>query len=73
MRVGFSRTAMYASELENRDGLNSFDVTRAYLNINAQMADRVRFRFTPDVRRVTDGTLAGSLTVRVRMRIPASG
>ena len=45
---GFSRTCRCASELENRDGLNSFDVTRAYLNINAQMADRVRFRFTPD-------------------------
>jgi len=56
----------YAGELENRQGLNAFDVTRAYLNINAQVASKVRFRFTPDIRRVTDGSLAGSLTVRVK-------
>jgi hypothetical protein len=56
----------YAAEVENRDGLNAFDVTRAYININAQLASRVRFRFTPDIRRVTDGSLAGSLTVRVK-------
>jgi hypothetical protein len=66
VRVGVLSYLQYASELENRDGLNSFDVTRAYLNVNAQMSDRVRFRFTPDVRRVTDGSLAGSLTVRVK-------
>ena len=41
-------------------------MTRAYLNINGQMSDRFRFRFTPDIRRVTDGSLAGSLTVRVK-------
>jgi len=56
----------YAAEVENRDGVNSFDVTRAYININAQLASRVRFRFTPDIRRITDGSLAGSLTVRVK-------
>ena len=56
----------YNAEVENRDGLNSFDVTRAYFNINAQVASRVRFRFTPDIRRITDGSLAGSLTVRVK-------
>lgn len=56
----------YAAELENREGLNAFDVTRAYLNINAQLSPNVRFRFTPDIRRVTDGSLAGSLTVRVK-------
>ena len=43
-----------------------FDVTRAYLNINAQVSQNVRFRFTPDIRRVTDGSLAGTLTVRVK-------
>jgi hypothetical protein len=56
----------YAAEVENRDGLNSFDVTRAYFNVNAQVANRLRFRFTPDIRRITDGSLAGSLTVRVK-------
>jgi hypothetical protein len=30
------------------DAVRSFDMTRAYLNRNAQLADRVRFRFTPD-------------------------
>jgi hypothetical protein len=66
VRVGMLSYLQYATELENRDGFNSFDVTRAYVNINAQLSDRVRFRFTPDVRRITDGSLAGSLTVRVK-------
>jgi hypothetical protein len=66
IRVGVLSYLQYAAEVENRDGLNSFDVTRAYLNINAQLASRVRFRFTPDIRRITDGSLAGSLTLRVK-------
>lgn len=56
----------YATDLEAPDSLNAFDVTRAYLNVNAQVSKNVRFRFTPDIRRVTDGSLAGSLTVRVK-------
>jgi hypothetical protein len=66
IRVGMVSYLQYAAEVENREGLNSFDVTRAYVNINAQVASRVRFRFTPDIRRVTDGSLAGSLTLRVK-------
>jgi len=66
VRVGMVSYLQYAAEVENREGLNSFDVTRAYININAQVSSRVRFRFTPDIRRVTDGSLAGSLTVRVK-------
>jgi hypothetical protein len=66
IRVGVLSYLQYAAETENRDGANSFDVTRAYLNINAQVASRVRFRFTPDIRRVTDGSLSGSLTLRVK-------
>ena len=66
VRFGVLSYLQYLTELENRDGYNPFDMTRAYLNINGQLADRVRFRFTPDIRRVTDGSLAGSLTVRVK-------
>lgn len=66
IRVGMVSYLQYNAELENRNGQNAFDVTRAYLNVNAQLARQVRFRFTPDIRRVTDGSLAGSLTVRVK-------
>jgi hypothetical protein len=66
VRVGMVSYLQYAAELENRDGQNAFDATRAYLNVNAQVSRNVRFRFTPDIRRVTDGSLAGSLTVRVK-------
>jgi len=66
VRVGMVSYLQYVAELENRDKHNAFDVTRAYLNINAQVSPNVRFRFTPDVRRVTDGSLAGTLTVRVK-------
>jgi hypothetical protein len=66
VRVGVLSYLQYAAELENRNALNSFDVTRAYLNINAQVMKNVRFRITPDIRRVTDGSLSGSLTVRMK-------
>jgi hypothetical protein len=66
VRVGILAYLQYDAELENRDGFNNFDVTRTYLNVNAQVSKNVRFRFTPDIRRVTDGSLAGSLVVRVK-------
>jgi hypothetical protein len=66
VRVGALSYLQYAAELENRDGLNTFDVTRAYLNINAQVMKNVRFPPTPDIRRITDGSLAGRLTVRIK-------
>lgn len=58
----------YAAELKNRDGFNAFDLTRAYININAQLSRNVRFRFTPDIRRITDptGSLGTSLVLRVK-------
>src|SRR4051812_40862200 len=66
VRIGMTSFLQYAAEFENRDDYNAFDVTRTYLNINAQISPRVRFRFTPDVRRVNDGSLSGSLVVRVK-------
>ena len=46
---GVDSFLQYAAELHERDGYNAFDVTRGYLNIKAQMSDKVSFRFTPDV------------------------
>ena len=54
-----------AAELEERDHFNAFDVTRGYINIQARLSEKVRARFTPDVRRVTDATLAESLALRL--------
>lgn len=66
IRVGVLSYVQYDAELKNRDAFNAFDLTRAYVNVNGQLAKNVRFRFTPDVRRVTDSTLAGSLVLRVK-------
>jgi hypothetical protein len=66
IRFGVLSYLQYAAELENRDGYNAFDVTRAYLNVNGQITRRIRFRFTPDIRRINDGTMAGSLILRVK-------
>ena len=66
IRVGVLSHLQYDTELKNRSGYNNFDVTRAYLNINAQVSKNVRFRFTPDIRRVNDSSLAGSLVLRVK-------
>jgi hypothetical protein len=66
IRIGAISYVQYDDELKNRDGYNNFDVTRAYVNINAQISKNVGFRFTPDIRRVNDSTLAGSLVLRVK-------
>jgi hypothetical protein len=66
VRVGGLSYLQYDAELKNRDDYNNFDVTRAYLNINAQLSKNVRFRFTPDIRRITDSSLSGSLVLRVK-------
>jgi hypothetical protein len=55
----------YSAELEEADNFNACDVTRGYLNIQARLSPRVRARFTPDVRRVVDASLAESLALRL--------
>lgn len=66
VKVGMLSYLQYDAELKNRDGFNAFDITRGYINVTGQLSPNVKFRFTPDVKRVTDGSLAGSLTVRVK-------
>ncbi len=66
VRIGVVSYVQYDAELRNRENFNAFDLTRAYLNVNGQLSRSVRFRFTPDVKRVTDGSLSGSLVVRVK-------
>jgi hypothetical protein len=55
----------YAAELHESNGYNAFDVTRGYINIQARLTDRVRVRFTPDVRPTTDANLNQNLALRM--------
>ena len=66
IRVGVLSYVQYDAELKNRGDFNAFDLTRGYININGQLSSNVRFRVTPDVRRITDSTLAGTLVFRVK-------
>ena len=66
IRIGVLSYVQYDAELKNRDAFNAFDLTRGYVNINGQLSKNVRFRLTPDVRRVTDSSLAGTLVLRVK-------
>jgi hypothetical protein len=55
----------YSAELHESDGYNAFDITRGYFNIAARLSDRVRVRFTPDVRPTTDASLNRNLALRL--------
>src|SRR5687767_12355138 len=55
----------YAAELHESDGYNSFDVTRGYFNVEARLSNRVKVRFTPDVRPTTDASLERNLALRL--------
>jgi hypothetical protein len=55
----------YAAALHEQDGFNAFDVTRGYFDVHARLSDRVRARFTPDVRPTTDASLNTNLALRL--------
>jgi hypothetical protein len=55
----------YGADLHESNNFNAFDVTRGYLNIQARLNDRVRVRFTPDVRPTTDANLNQNLALRM--------
>jgi hypothetical protein len=62
---GIDSFLQYSAELHEQDGYNAFDVSRGYLNIRAQMSEKVSFRFTPDVRPTTDANLDRNLALRL--------
>jgi len=62
---GIASFLQYDAQLHESDGYNAFDVTRGYLNIQARLNDRVRVRFTPDVRPTTDASLNQNLALRL--------
>ena len=66
VRVGVLSYIQYDAELKNRDGYNAFDLTRGYINITGDLTNSISYRITPDVRRINDGSLAGSLVFRVK-------
>ena len=55
----------YRAELHEMDGYNAFDVTRGYFNVEARLSNRVKVRFTPDVRPTTDANLDRNLALRL--------
>lgn len=55
----------YDVELHERDGYNAFEVTRGYFDVKARLSDRVRVRFTTNVRPTTDASLDANLTARL--------
>jgi hypothetical protein len=65
VRFGVVSFLQYSAELHEADGYNAFDITRGYFNIEARLSDRVRVRFTPDVRPTTDASLNRNLAFRM--------
>lgn len=55
----------YDYELHERDGYNAFEVTRGYLDVTGRLSDRVKVRFTTNVRPTTDASLDANLTARL--------
>lgn len=55
----------YDVELHEQEGYNAFSVERGYFDVKARLSDRVRVRFTTDVRPTTDANLEANLTARL--------
>lgn len=55
----------YDVELHEQEGYNAFEVTRGYFDVKAKLSDRIRVRFTTNVRPTTDAKLEANLTARL--------
>lgn len=55
----------YDYEMHERDGYNAFDVTRGYLDVTGRLSNRIKVRFTTNVRPTTDASLDANLTARL--------
>jgi hypothetical protein len=55
----------YDYELHERDNYNAFEVTRGYLDVTGRLSDRMKVRFTTNVRPTTDASLDANLTARL--------
>lgn len=66
-RVTFGILAFlqYDYELHEQDGYNAFEVTRGYLDVTGRLSDRMKVRFTTNVRPTTDASLDANLTARL--------
>ena len=62
---GVQSFLQYRAELHEMDGYNAFDVTRGYFNVEARLSERIKVRFTPDVRPTTDVNLDRNLALRL--------
>jgi hypothetical protein len=63
--LGVTSFLGYSVDFEDPEHYNAFDVTRGYLNIQANFSPRLRVRFTPDVRPTTDAALTRNLALRL--------
>src|SRR6476469_1314745 len=57
LTVSGTAYAQWNYNLSGGRHLNAFDVTRPYINFNGKFAGGVSTRVTPDIYRVTDGSL----------------
>jgi hypothetical protein len=66
--VGGVSYVQYGYDFKNHanQDFNAFDVTRAYININAELAKNLRARITPDITRADAGNLNGNLVFRLK-------
>ena len=65
VEFGVKTFLQYDIELHEQDLYNAFDVTRGYLDLKARLSDRIRVRFTTDVRPTKDANLDNNLTARL--------
>ena len=64
--IGALTFVQYVVDAQDPEHFNAFDLTRGYININADLNPRVSVRLTPDIRRAVGGPLDGSLVIRLK-------
>jgi hypothetical protein len=64
----YQKSPKITDSVGNSVSLNSFNVTRAYINVIGNLSHVVQFRVTPDITRETSAapTISGSLVFRIK-------
>ena len=68
--IGYSYDYLRGSENSDKSKKNSFSLNRGYLNVNADLTPEIKFRFTPDISRVSGITSTSKTTTTVTPPIP---
>ena len=71
--IGYSYDYLRQSANSDKSKKNSFSLNRGYINLNADLTPEIKFRFTPDISRVSGITATSTSKTTIKPALPPGG